>query len=921
MLVVVAAIAPPQSFLGRDFVHAQTVDDARLSALSLGEDADSAAIIPTTGDGEFMPDTMTYSVRAAGGTGKVTVAATAMSPNATFTISPPDRDSAEGHQVILTAGGNTVIRVTVRSEDRTVTETYTVTVYQERTTPSDNENLSSLRLSSVTLSPSFASSRTMYTGRVTYSTEDTTVSYRKDIGATVAIAADPAMIGNPVTDTVTTEAGITKVVLAAGAVTTINVAVTAEDQVGEADPETKTYTVMVYRENLVKSDDTRLAAQAGLTLTVYPGAGPVTNFTYVEGTKSYDVQVESGVRAVTVAATTWYPGAVAVIRPSDQDTETTAEGHQVLLSAGAKTPITVEVTAEDGTTDTFSVTIYRLRRVQSDDADLSALRLSSVTLSPSFASSRTMYTGRVTYSTEQTTVSYTADIGATVDIEDEEGTAITDADAASGHQVPLDAGVITEINVAVTAENPTTEKTYTVMIYRENLVKSDNPRLNEAGGLALTQSADGTIFTDLVTVTDFDFMYDDETKSYPDVRVANDGSSAVTVAAVTAHMGAVAVITPSDQDPLMPRHQVLLPAGTKTNITVSITAEDGANTDTYSITIYRLRRVQSDDADLSALSLSDVMLSPEFASNKTSYTARVGYSTEQTTLAYTADSGAMVAKQNYMVDDGVVMAAGDAIVDADLDASDHQFDLVAGEVTAIPVLVTAENGTLKGYRVSVYRENLPLSDNASLAGTEVVDGRGIGLTLGYKAANAAANAPLTPIAAGAGFTYAPADKSYPNVRVGNDVQVVTVTTNTAQDGAMVVITPPDQDSLVGGHQVILGVAAKTNITITVTAEDGITTDTYNVTIYRARDPESMDANLSALSLSDVVLTPSFDPDKRDYVGSAATSTELTTLSYTADIGARMVAIRDDSGTDGAPGGIVDIPDVDSDPSNGHQGAS
>ena len=44
----------------------------------------------------------------------------------------------------------------------------------------------------------------------------------------------------------------------------------------------------------------------------------------------------------------------------------------------------VEVTAEDGTTtDTYSVTIYRERRVPSNDADLSALSLSGVTLSSS----------------------------------------------------------------------------------------------------------------------------------------------------------------------------------------------------------------------------------------------------------------------------------------------------------------------------------------------------------------------------------------------------------------------------------------------------------------------------------------------------------------------------------------------------------
>ena len=114
----------------------------------------------------------------------------------------------------------------------------------------------------------------------------------------------------------------------------------------------------------------------------------------------------NGVRTVTVVTNTTQLGAVAVITPSDQDTE--ADGHQVLLSPGAKTDITVKVTAEDGTTtETYSVTIYRARQTPSSDADLSVLRLSGVTLSSSFDSDKTSYSGRAPYGTDETTVTYT----------------------------------------------------------------------------------------------------------------------------------------------------------------------------------------------------------------------------------------------------------------------------------------------------------------------------------------------------------------------------------------------------------------------------------------------------------------------------------------------------------------------------------
>ena len=190
MLVVVAAMAPPQSFLGRDFVHAQavTIDDATLSALSLSS---VAALSPV-----FMAasDTRTYTARAASGTDKVTVTATAANDGkAIVTITPRDQDpGTTGHQVLLRGGQNRVITVTVKSEDGTVTETYTITVYQIRTEPSANANLSALRLSGATLSSPFRSANDEYTGRAVYGTEQITVSHTADIGAEVTTTATPS---------------------------------------------------------------------------------------------------------------------------------------------------------------------------------------------------------------------------------------------------------------------------------------------------------------------------------------------------------------------------------------------------------------------------------------------------------------------------------------------------------------------------------------------------------------------------------------------------------------------------------------------------------------------------------------------------------------------------------------------------------
>ena len=841
ILAVVAAMAPPQSFLGRDFVHAQTTDDATLSDLSLGNDAASEAIIPS---GTFMADTMTYSVRAANATDKVTVTATPNNPSANVVrITPSDQDRVlDGHQVLIYDGRNRVITVMVRSEGGGTTETYIVTVYQERSPKSDDADLSALRLSGVTLSPSFASASAniTYTGRAAYSTNETTVTATADIGATSV-----EIMPNDVPDS----ADGHQVALGEGVITSITVAVIAE----AGGTATKTYTVNVYRENRVKSDNADLS---DLELT---GIGGTVTFEYddaADASKSYpNVRVENGVDTVTVAATPANLGAKATISPSDEDSET--DLHQVLLAAGEKTDITVRVIAEDGrTTETYSVTIYRERRVPSDDADLSALRLSGVTLSPSFASASAniTYTGRAAYSTNETTVTATADIGATsVEIMPNDV-----PDSASGHQVALGEGVITSITVAVIAEaGSAATKTYTVNVYRENRVKSDNADLSD---LELT-GIGGTVTFEYAAAAA-------ASKSYPNVRVEN-GVDAVTVAATPANLGAKATISPSDEDSVTDLHQVLLAAGEKTDITVEVIAEDGRTTETYSVTIYRERRVPSVDADLSALRLSGVTISPSFDSANITYTGRAAYSTNETTVTATADIGATSVE--IMPNDVPDSASG------------HQVALGEGVITSITVAVIAEAGSAatKTYTVNVYRENRVKSDNADLSDLELT-GIGGTVTFEYDAA-------------------ADASKSYPNVRVENGVDAVTVAATPANLGAKATISPSDEDSVTDLHQAYLGVGEKTDITVEVIAEDGRTTETYSVTIYRERRVPSVDADLSALRLSGVTISPSFDSANITYTGRAAYSTDETTVTATADIGATSVEIMPNDVPDSASG--------------------
>ena len=88
-------------------------------------------------------------------------------------------------------------------------------------------------------------------------------------------------------------------------------------------------------------------------------------------------------------------------------------------------------------------------------------------------------------------------------------------------------------------------------------------------------------------------------------------------------------------------------------ITVEVTAEDGATTQTYTVTV--TRQAPATDATLSALSLSGITLTPTFAAAATTYAAAVDYAVEETDVTPTTNH----AGAGYVIKlGGVIDAAG-----------------------------------------------------------------------------------------------------------------------------------------------------------------------------------------------------------------------------------------------------------------------
>ena len=641
--------------------------------------------------------TTDYKDRMDNDTDYVTVAATAADAGATVAISPSDARAGsgtdlDGHQVALRVGAETTITITVTAEDTARRQTYTVKVYRERATKSEDNNLNSLSLSVGTFTPAFSRDTTNYSVQVAHDVKKVTVSYAASDtagGSSVVVSAtggDSTVSGNEVT--------LTPVAAGEAARTTaITVVVTPEcgalsTTQGEECAGPKTYNISVYRLRELPSANASLGS-----LTVSPGTlAPA--FVATSTTRMYTVNVANNVASITVtpSAAGASAGATVVTTPKG--------GVGVDLTAGMETLITITVTAEDRvTTDTYTVKVYRQRAEPYKDATLSALSLSAGMLSPAFMSDTMEYKARVASSVSEVTVSSTANdnaggvsieratsIDATCDATD---TAVTTA------AIPLSGqGTNTNICVNVTAEDGTTVKRYLVQVYRLRINPSDDDSLSTftiaeaTGSINIT---DGTTTTPTATL---------------DLKAMNDPDVVYRVRQVTVvamgDVGAVVTILPADADTSRAGHQVDLNSGAETTITVLVQPEDSnVPSKAHTANVYRknIPGSESRDNTLSSLMLSGAVLSPTFASATTKYTAMAANSTELTTV--TAMATHIGAQSSIMITP--------ADVNADMDG--HQVRLTAGQKTMITVMVTAEaGGDAKSYTVEVTRAAEESSD-------------------------------------------------------------------------------------------------------------------------------------------------------------------------------------------------------------------
>lgn len=332
---------------------------------------------------------------------------------------------------------------------------------------------------------------------------------------------------------------------------TLNYSVT--DAAGNSASTTRTV-------NVVNSTNANLSA-------LLLGSGTLSP-TFSSNTTNYTASVSNSVTSTTVRPTSTQTNATIQVRVNSGTFSNVASGAfsgALPLNAGSN-PIDVRVIAQDGTTTkTYTVTVTR---TVSANADLSALSLSSGTLSPAFAGATTNYTAGVPNAVATLSVTPTvSQSDAAVQVRVNGGTfsSVTSGNASAA--LALDVGSNT-VDIRVTAQDGSTTKTYTVTVTR------DEPSSN--ADLSSLSLSSGTLSPEF-----------DPTNGHYNATVAGVVST-VSITAVPADPGAViefnfggfVVGAGNTSGPLN------LKIGSNP-IDVLVTAQDGVTTRLYSMTLTR----------------------------------------------------------------------------------------------------------------------------------------------------------------------------------------------------------------------------------------------------------------------------------------------------------------------------------------------
>jgi hypothetical protein len=341
-------------------------------------------------------------------------------------------------------------------------------------------------------------------------------------------------------------------------------------KLGNNNSTTSSSVPVLVTQSGVLSGKTLVAVSAGsghsLALSSYDeSTAGLSDFTLSSGsynpifdtaTTAYSADVSYTTSSITILPTALVEN-LSVLKVNGSIVASGSNSQPIPLVVGANV-ITCVVTAPDGiTTKTYTVMV---NRAPSAGSSLSALTLSSGTLTPNFSSNTTSYTASVTNATSSITVMPTlTTTTATVRVN---GTPVTSG--SNSQSIPLSVGANT-ITVVGTAQDGTTTSTYTVTVTRAPLTVST---------LSALTLSNGSLSPGFVS----------STTTYT-ASVANATSSitvrpTLTTTTATVRVNGTLVTSGSNSQ------SIPLSVGANT-ITVVGIAQDGTTTSTYTVTVVR----------------------------------------------------------------------------------------------------------------------------------------------------------------------------------------------------------------------------------------------------------------------------------------------------------------------------------------------
>jgi uncharacterized protein YjdB len=291
-------------------------------------------------------------------------------------------------------------------------------------------NLTNLSISEGTLAPTFNQTVLNYTDQVGNSVNSVTVTPTvSDPNATVTVNGQPVNSGQP-SQAINLQVGDNQ----------IHVVVTAQDG------SKQTYSIVVTRAK---------SSNAGLSdLTISEGT---LDPAFDSSKLNYTDQVGNSVNSVTVTPIVSDPNAMVTVNGQSVNS---GQPSQVINLQVGDNQIHVVVTAQDGSTQTYSIVVTRAK---SSNAGLSDLTISEGTLDPAFDSKSLYYTDEVDDNVNSVTVTPT--------VSDPNATVTVDGKPVNSGQpsqlINLKAGD-NQIQVVVTAQDGAAKNTYYVDVIKFN---------------------------------------------------------------------------------------------------------------------------------------------------------------------------------------------------------------------------------------------------------------------------------------------------------------------------------------------------------------------------------------------------------------------------------------------------------------------